>query len=440
MKKLIISAIAAVSLLFGFASCSNDLHDVEDSPYVNNSNASNANAIYILGGISKSTMKDNEGAIITGTTFADTTAYKVALKDGTFEFNFTYSGSDGWSAGDGNTAFAIVADATSNWDAANKMRWGTDSNGVAVGSEASLKGPTQDNAKITGLSAGTEYNVKGSITASGGTIKVTKGLSAVPFELLWLNDIGGATSATSITAVTKGKVYTYDITPDSEAKTYRFAARYGNDYYAPSADAEFKIDGTTADAAKGTESTTYKALKVTIPSKADAAKAHVSSYKLKFTLSSDKLTASVEKIFVSPYDIKQINSSFGNKEISWSEPVDYGSGSNNGKTYINKKVYTGIATFEAGSTNGWGGSDFQFGVCNGDDWATKWTGAVLKASGNLYTLTNGANDNNKIEDASITSPLQKAVEIKVTVTVYEGTYDTGKYSDSSEWAVSYNLK
>ena len=32
MKKLIISAIAAVSLLFGFASCSGDLHDAEYSP------------------------------------------------------------------------------------------------------------------------------------------------------------------------------------------------------------------------------------------------------------------------------------------------------------------------------------------------------------------------------------------------------------------------
>ena len=433
MKKLIISAIAAVSLLFGFASCSGDLHDVEDSPYVNN-----AKAIYILGGISDSTMEDDVKK--TETKFDNTKAYKVTLKDdGTFSFTFTYTGKDSWSAGDGNTAFAIVADATSNWDAANKMRWGMDSNGVAVGSEASLKGPTQDNAKITGLSAGTMYIVEGSLTPSGGTIKVTQGLSGVPFELVWLNDKGEATSATSITAGADS--YTYDIIPASEAKTYKFVARYGNDYYAPSADAEVKIDGTTADAAKGTESTTYKALKVTIPSEKDAAKAHVSSYKLKFTLSSDKLTASVEKIVVSPYDITYINSSFGSKEISWSEPVNYGDGSNNGKPYINKKVYTGIATFEAGSTNGWGGSDFQFGVCKGNgDWSTKWTGAVLKASGNLYTLTNGANDNNKIEDASITSTLPKAVEIKVTVTVYEGTFDKGKYSDSSEWAVSYNLK
>ena len=433
MKKLIISAITASALLFGFAGCSGDLHDVEDSPYVNN-----ANAIYILGGISDSKMED--AVKKTETTFDNTKAYKVALENGTFKFTFTYTGKDSWSAGDGNTAFAIVADATSNWDAANKMRWMTGADGIAVGSEGKLSLGSSSNVKITGLSAGTQYTVEAELTAAGGTMKVTQGLSGVPFELVWLNDKGEATSATSITAGADS--YTYDIIPASEAKTYKFVARYGNDYYAPSADAEFKIDGTTAEAAKGEKSidNIYKALKVTIPSAKDAAKAHVSSYKLKFTLSSGKLTASVEKIFVSPYDIKQINSSFGNKEISWSEPVNYGDGSNNGKPYINKKVYTGIANFASGLTNGWGGSDFQFGVCNGDDWATKWTGAVLKASGNLYTLTNGANDNNKIEDASITSPLPKAVEIKVTVTVYEGTFDKGKYSDSSEWAVSYNLK
>lgn len=432
MKKLIISAIAAVSLLFGFAGCSNDLHDVEDSPYVNNTNA-----IYILGGISKSTMKDKGGAIITGTTFADTTAYKVALENGTFEFNFTYSGSDSWSAGDGNTAFAIVADATSNWDAANKMRWGTDSNGVAVGSEASLKGPTQDNAKITGLSAGTEYNVKGSITASGGTIKVTQGLSAVPFELLWLNNNGGATSATSITAGADS--YTYDIIPASEAKTYKFVARYGNDYYYPSADAEFKIDGTTAYAAKGTEQKTYKALKVTIPSKADATEKHVGSYKLKFVINEGKLTASVEKVSIGmPYTLTSVFGTFGGVSIDWDKGTDLGSGYNNGKPYANKKVYTGTATLPKDSKDDWNNAAAgrTFGVLTKDgDWSTKYTGAILENADTEYELISGATNNNLLALKTLTS------DIKFTLKyiVYENTYSNGKYADEiGKFTISYS--
>lgn len=437
MKKLIISAIAATSLLFGFASCSGDLHDVEDTPYVNN-----ANAVYILGGISSSTMEDKVKA--TETAFADTKAYKVALdNDGNFKFTFTYSGTDSWSAGVGNTAFAIAADISNAWDGVNAARWETGSDGVSVGSETSLakSNPTAaNNAKITGLSAGTMYTVEGKLSAIGGTIKVTKGLSAVPFELIWIGADGNLTNAASATAENE-TTFTYEVTPEANEKELKFIARYGNAYYFPSSDETFTVDGTNADAASNNSSAGFKALKVTIPSKAAADKAHVSSYKLVFTLGSDKLTASVEKIVVSPYDITYINSSFGSKAISWSEPVNYGAGSNNGKPYINRKVYTGIATFEAGLPNGWGGSDFQFGVCTGNgDWSTKWTGAVLEASGNLYTLKNGASDNNKIEDDSIASPLTKNVEIKVTVSVYEGTFNNGKYSDSSEWAVSYNLK
>lgn len=441
MKKLIISAITAAALLFGFAGCSGDLHDVEDSPYVNN-----ANAIYILGGISKSTMKDKGGAIITGTSFADTTAYKVALEDGTFEFNFTYSGSDSWSAGDGNTAFAIVADATSNWDAANKMRWGMDSNGVAVGSEASLKGPTQDNAKITGLSAGTEYNVKGSITASGGTIRVTQGLSAVPFELLWLNDNGGATSATSITVI-NDYTFTYDITPVADAKTYKFIARYGNDYYSPTADAEFKIDGTTADAAKGTEADTYKALKVTIPSAKDAEKDHIGSFKIKLVYpnkdgersNTDKLTASVEKVFIGmPYTLTSVFGTFGGVSIDWDKGTDLGSGYNNGKPYANKKVYTGTATLPKDSKDDWGNSAAgrTFGVLTkAGDWSTKYTGAILENADTEYELISGATNNNLLALKTLNS------DIKFTLKyiVYENTYSNGKYADEiGKFTISYS--
>lgn len=440
MKKLIMSAITAAALLFGFASCAGDLHDVENTPYTNATGK-----VYILGGISKSTM----GPKVEGTkkAFADTQCYEVPMTDGKIEFTFTYSGSDSWSAGDGATAFAIVADATSNWDAANKMRWMTGADGIAVGSEGKLSLGSSSNVKITGLSAGTQYTVEAELTAAGGTMKVTEGLKAVPFELLWLDDKGEPTSATPITVI-NAYTFTYDITPVAEAKTYKFAARYGNDYYYPTADTEFK-DGTTADAAKGPEikSKIYKALKVTIPSAKDAAENHIGSFKIKLVypnkdgvlLSTDKLTASVEKIFIGmPYTLTSVFGTFGGVSIDWDKGTDLGSGYNNGKPYANKKVYTGTATLPKDSKDDWGNAAAgrTFGVLTKDDaWSTKYTGAILENADTEYELISGATNNNLLALKTLNS------DIKFTLKyiVYENTYSNGKYADEiGKFTISYS--
>ena len=430
MKKLIISAITAAALLFGFAGCSGDLHDVENTSYTNATGK-----VYFLGGISASTMNSDVEA--TKKAFADTQSYEVPIEDGKIKFSFTYSGSDSWSAGAGATAFAIVADATSNWDAANKMRWMTGADGIAVGSEGKLSLGSSSNVKITGLSAGTQYTVEAELTAAGGTMKVTQGLSGVPFELVWLNDKGEATSATSITAGANS--YTYDIIPASEAKTYKFVARYGNDYYAPSADAEFKIDGTTADAAKGTESTTYKALKVTIPSAKDATEDHVGSYKLKFVINEGKLTASVEKVAIGmPYALTSVFGTFDGISIDWDKGTDLGSGYNNGKPYANKKVYIGTATLPKDSKDGWGNAAAgrTFGVLTKDGgWSTKYTGAIMENADTEYELISGATNNNLLALKTLTS------DIKFTLKyiVYENTYSNGKYADEiGKFTISYS--
>ena len=439
MKKLIISAITAAALLFGFAGCSGDLHDVENTPYTNATGK-----VYFLGGISASTMNSDVEA--TKKAFADTQSYEVPIEDGKIKFSFTYSGSDSWSAGAGATAFAIVADATSNWDAANKMRWMTGADGIAVGSEGKLSLGSSSNVKITGLSAGTQYTVEAELTAAGGTMKVTQGLSGVPFELVWLNDKGESTNATSITAV-NDYTFTYDITPVSEAKTYRFVARYGNDYYAPSADAEFKIDGITAEATKGTVATTYKALKVTIPSAKDAAEDHIGSYKVKLVYpnkdgersNTDKLTASVEKVAIGmPYALTSVFGTFDGISIDWDKGTDLGSGYNNGKPYANKKVYIGTATLPKDSKDGWGNAAAgrTFGVLTkDDDWSTKYTGAILENADTEYELISGATNNNLLALKTLTS------DIKFTLKyiVYENTYSNGKYADEiGKFTISYS--
>jgi|GEM_PF-2942012 len=441
MKKLIISAITAAALLFGFAGCSGDLHDVENTPYTNATGK-----VYFLGGISASTMNSDVEA--TKKAFADTQSYEVPIEDGKIKFSFTYSGSDSWSAGAGATAFAIVADATSNWDAANKMRWMTGADGIAVGSEGKLSLGSSSNVKITGLSAGTQYTVEAELTAAGGTMKVTQGLSGVPFELVWLNDKGEATSATSITAGDSS--FTYDITPVADAKIYKFVARYGNDYYVPSTDAEFDVNGSTANAAKGTVAATYKALKVTIPSAKDATKDHVGSYKLKLVINGDKLTASVEKVSIGmPYTLTSVFGTFarlnekGDKEsvgytIVWDEGTNLGSGYNNGKPYVNKKVYTGTVTIPKDVEDAWGNgaAGRAFGVLTkAGDWSTKYTGAILENADTEYELISGATNNNLLALKTLSS------DIKFTLKyiVYENTYSNGKYADEiGKFTISYS--
>ena len=441
MKKLIISAITAAALLFGFAGCSGDLHDVENTPYTNATGK-----VYFLGGISASTMNSDVEA--TKKAFADTQSYEVPIEDGKINFSFTYSGSDSWSAGAGATAFAIVADATSNWDAANKMRWMTGADGIAVGSEGKLSLGSSSNVKITGLSAGTQYTVEAELTAAGGTMKVTQGLSGVPFELVWLNDNGEATSATSITAGDSS--FTYDITPVADAKTYKFVARYGNDYYVPSTDAEFDVNGSTANATKGTVAATYKALKVTIPSAKDATEDHVGSYKLKFVISGDKLTASVEKVAIGmPYTLTSVFGTFarlnekGEKEsvgytIVWDKGTNLGSGYNNGKPYANKKVYTGTVTIPKDVEDAWGNgaAGRTFGVLTkAGDWSTKYTGAILENADTEYELISGATNNNLLALKTLSS------DIKFTLKyiVYENTYSNGKYADEiGKFTISYS--
>lgn len=450
MKKLITSAIAATALLFGFAGCSNDLHDVENTPYTNS-----AGAVYILGGISSSTMERSVKS--TEATFDDTKSYKVTLdKDGKAKFTFTYSGNDGWSAGAGNTAFAIVADVSNGWNGANAARWGTGADGVAVGSEGSLVGPTMNNAKITGLSAGTQYTVELAITAAGGTMKVTQGLSGVPFELIAIDDKGNLTTATSITAK-DAKTFTYEVTPTDKEQTLKYIARYGNSYFVPSASGSFTVDGSTKqDAAIGTAqpSSVANPLKVTIPTSEVAGKDHVSSYKLTFSLDNEiatatKLTASVEKVYVMPYEnAGYINGGFSSKvgnvivgeAINWDKTyTTFGSGKLDGKPYAGGKVYKGTYTIAQSNKNdnfSTGVAGIGFGVIKGaSDWSVKYTGATLKDAGVEYELTSGATNNNIIGIQAGTQTSDIVLTFKYYI--YENVYSNGSYSTVTKLMASY---
>ncbi|MDY5819280.1 MAG: hypothetical protein SPK26_14780 [Treponema sp.] len=424
MKK-ILSFLAAGALALGLIGCSGDLHDVSNEPY------SASEYVYVLGGISSSKIDSD---VYPKSDFADTKAYKVPVKDGKISFEFVYSGNDSWSAGAGRTAFAIVADISKDWAAANKCRWLSDGD-IAVGTTGTLSQGSSTNVFLSGLSAGTTYKFTAELTAAGGTLKLEEGLAAVPFELIWVEE-GKLTNAVSITAVSETE-FSYIITPADKAKEYEFICRYGNTYYYPSEKKTFDVDGNTASAPSHSDSEDFKTVAVTIPSKETADKEHLSGYKVKITTEAGSATFAIEKVKASlPYTLTTVFGTFCGCPITWDNGKDFGSG-NNGKPYTNKKVYTGTAVLSKNSKDDWGTGDAgrAFGVLTKDnEWSVKYTGAFLAEEGKEYELINGATFNNLLKLKELTSD----ITFTLKYTVYEGTFSNGSYSDETgSFTISY---
>ena len=232
MKK-ILSVFAVAAMLFGFASCSGDLHDVNQDPFAATT------SVFLVGGISDSVVDSLTKVDVLG----DQKAYEVPLKDGKFSVEFTYTGADCWSAGAGKHAFAIMSNVDAGWDFAI-ARWGNGK--IEVGKEGAIE-ISSSNIILEGLEAGTKYTLKGSLTAAGGTISLEKGLSGVSMDIINVKD-GLMKDAVSATAKSSGVdyVYTYFINAE-KAGSMSFVVRLGTNVWVPTseanlANASYKVD------------------------------------------------------------------------------------------------------------------------------------------------------------------------------------------------------
>ena len=142
MKKLIISALAAAALLFGFASCSGDLHDSEQLQMTG-----------IIGDM------DGSG-----------TAKMTTIDGNVSTYKFTYNSSwNAWGGGSGKMNFKPLK----VWDNWATPGWGPDTatdvtvNGDAV---AGKQGGGQANFVAVGLVNGKEYTL--TFTTSGNDVSV----------------------------------------------------------------------------------------------------------------------------------------------------------------------------------------------------------------------------------------------------------------------------
>lgn len=232
MKK-ILSVFAAAAMLLGLASCSGDLHDVNQDPFAATT------SVFLVGGISDSVVDSLTKVDVLG----DQKAYEVPLKDGKFSVEFTYTGADCWSAGAGKHAFAIMSNVDAGWDFAI-ARWGNGK--IEVGKEGAIE-ISSSNIILEGLEAGTKYTLKGSLTAAGGTISLEKGLSGVSMDIINVKD-GLMKDAVSATAKSSGVdyVYTYFINAE-KAGSMSFVVRLGTNVWVPTseanlANASYKVD------------------------------------------------------------------------------------------------------------------------------------------------------------------------------------------------------
>lgn len=180
MKKLIISAISAAALLFGFASCSGDLHDMNDAPIVEVPTK-------IVGAITY------DG----GNVFSD--MVKVDELTSTYTFIYSAGMSKEWSSPSDGVAFK-VGYTKDDWNTC----WGQGAAGNTTLADG--KGEvickvqnSENNIAFAGLTAGKTYKITAKAGVSSVTVSIeeTVGSSApaesapVPYYLDGMYLVGG---------------------------------------------------------------------------------------------------------------------------------------------------------------------------------------------------------------------------------------------------------
>ena len=211
MKKLIISAISAAALLFGFASCSGDLHDMNDAPIVDVPTK-------IVGAI------NYDG----GNVFSD--MVKVDELTSTYTFIYSAGMSANWGSPSDGVAFKIgyIKD---DWNTC----WGQETAGnttLADGKgEVICKKQNAENISFAGLTDGKTYK----ITAKAGIASVSVSIEKADDIPSYTLNANGILFPMSYTADGEKGVYKATITPTSDTLELRFFD--GTDNYGSSSPA-----------------------------------------------------------------------------------------------------------------------------------------------------------------------------------------------------------
>lgn len=349
------SAITAAALLFGFASCAGDLHDV--------------------------TLIDLTGYGIVGsmTGWQTDTSLLKNNNDGTYTFEFIYSDGAAFAVNTNNdwtTAYRWDGDA----NAKNAVQFTEKDKPVKV-----YKGDSPDCMTFSSDCVSVGDTVSVLITPTSTYLEMTVSVKVAEPMYVVIGD-----TVIDMTPTGNEGEYSYTFTgkgsDDIEFKVYDGKDTYSidsGDYATTSA----KLVKTEKDG---------KSIKLAI---SDGSK-----FSIYVTKSSEGALSVITKdaSMKTVYSIASLNSNYGNFPIEWS---------------ASSSGFTATVTIPKGASNVWNDgvntADVEFGVCNDNSWGTKFTGAVLSEANKAYDLENGASDNNKITGVN---PSEKDVVITLVST------------------------
>ena len=253
MKKLLLGAITALTFLFGFASCSDDIHNVT-SP----------NVLYIGGGLAATENEVNTEKwelIKVADPLNGTDAYKVEVNDdGTFELEFKY-GKDEWgdpANSDYTSKLSLLITAVDmsktgiTWDDdINKQRWKSDGE-IVLNEDAKELVSGADNVILSGLSIGNTYTIKGTVDGDKISMQVSQKFDPLNFYV-----IAEGESKNFPAADKDGKDILYLMTGSSQKYSYQFIAT-ANETFKITAFNGITGDSDVSDALTVTQDMGYK--------------------------------------------------------------------------------------------------------------------------------------------------------------------------------------
>lgn len=341
MKK-ILSVFAAAALLFGFASCSGDLHDKEITP------------LYIE-----------------GTCWTSREALEI-VDDTTQKKTFTYEGQEGWNAAANEVHFKIIA-TPAGW---TDDFGGSDTETITLAVNDEFKEthsrkneglPDTQHIILTGLDVGTEYTIFIKFTASENKVEV-KYEGPAPVPVVNMSILSGS-EIINMDMIEKNKSYTVTLDGNETGSPIEFKVYDGKDTYGVLTATDVTSDKKTKLVKNGKNVTASTVANI--------------KQKIDVTLSDDGDIEVISKSLLFQhmiYDIKYIEGAFGKKDLDWK---------------VNSEGnYVAEVTFEGTVDNAWWSGkglnlkgkstedfEFGFGLNNGS-----WTGSFRNGE-KLYTNT-----------------------------------------------------
>lgn len=344
MKK-ILSVFAAAALLFGFASCSGDLHDKEISP------------LYIEG--------DCWG-----------TREALEMVDDTVQKKtFTYTGQNAWSSPAGTVKFKVMTTPSGWTDDFGAKKDETldltlnDKDYVDTTSRKndSIPEPGPGNIVLSGLDIGSEYTIFIKYTSSENKVQIRfEGPEPVPVVNM---SILSGSEIINMDMIEKNKSYTVTLDGNETGSPIEFKVYDGKDTYGVLTATDVTSDKKTKLVKNGKNVTASTVANI--------------KQKIDVTLSDDGDVEVISKSLLFQhmiYDIKYIEGAFGKKDLDWK---------------VNSEGnYVAEVTFEGTVDNAWWSGqglnlkgkstedfEFGFGLNNGS-----WKGSFRNGE-KLYTNT-----------------------------------------------------